>query len=86
MLFVSARAIIVAMERASGDQEDTHDDLPLRVAAARSLRRVSHALVGHRAEPEILEALAQRESRHKKRNKTNASSTKDDGDRHEDLA
>lgn len=48
------------MERASGDQEDTHDDLPLRVAAARSLRRVSHALVGHRAEPEILEALAQR--------------------------
>lgn len=60
MLFVSARAIIVAMERASGDQEDTHDDLPLRVAAARSLRRLSHALVGHRAEPEILEALAQR--------------------------
>ena len=57
----STRAIIVGMERErANDSEDTHDDLPLRVAAATSLRRLSHALVGHRAQPEVLEALADR--------------------------
>lgn len=57
----STRAIIFDMEHErTNDAEDTHDDLPLRIGAATSLRRLSHALVGHRAQPEVLEAIAER--------------------------
>lgn len=37
---------------------DDHSDLPARVDAAVALNRLSHALVGHRAEPEVLRGIA----------------------------
>ena len=37
---------------------DGHADLPARVDAAAALNRLSHALVGHRAEPEVLRLIA----------------------------
>jgi hypothetical protein len=40
------------------DQLDTHADLPDRVEAAAALNRLGHALVGHRAEPEVLLRIA----------------------------
>ena len=46
----------------TGDQtegaSDDHSDLPARVDAAAALNRLSHALVGHRAEPEVLQRIA----------------------------
>lgn len=45
-----------------GDQPtlptDEHSDLLARVNAARALNRLSHALVGHRAKPEVLRRIA----------------------------
>ena len=40
------------------DSFDDHADLPARVDAAAALSRLSHALVGHRAEPEVLRGIA----------------------------
>ncbi len=37
---------------------DDHSDLPARVDAATALNRLSHALVGHRAEPGVLRRIA----------------------------
>ena len=37
---------------------DDHDDLSARVDAASALNRLSHALVGHRATPEVLQRIA----------------------------
>lgn len=42
---------------------DDHDDLPDRKAAAAALNRLSHALVRHRAEPAVLEAIAREADR-----------------------
>ena len=47
----------------TGEQEterasDDHSDLPARVDAAAALNRLSHALVGHRADPEVLQRIA----------------------------
>ncbi len=38
---------------------DDHADLPARVDAAAALNRLSHALVGHRADPEVLRGIAE---------------------------
>lgn len=40
------------------DGHDEHDDLPDRKAAASALNRLSHALVRHRADPRVLQAIA----------------------------
>jgi hypothetical protein len=37
---------------------DDHADLPARIDAAAALNRLSHALVGHRATPEVLNRIA----------------------------
>lgn len=42
------------------EHDGAPDDLPLRVDAATALRRLSHALVGHRVDPRILELVARR--------------------------
>lgn len=38
---------------------DGHTDLPRRVDAATALNRLSHALVGHRADPNLLQRIAE---------------------------
>ena len=40
--------------------DDDHRDLPVRIDAASALRRLSHALVGHRADEDVLRAIATR--------------------------
>lgn len=48
------------MERTDRDGlSDGHADLPSRIDAAVALNRLSHALVGHRADPEVLERIAE---------------------------
>lgn len=42
------------------NEDDPHDDLPLRIDAAAALGRLSHALVGHRADAETLKMVAHR--------------------------
>jgi hypothetical protein len=45
-------------DHGSDESFDDHSDLPARVAAAAALNQLSHALVGHRAEPEVLRGIA----------------------------
>jgi hypothetical protein len=45
-------------EDADEGSADEHSDLTDRVGAAAALNRLSHALVGHRAEPEVLQRIA----------------------------
>lgn len=45
-------------ERTTEGSADEHSDLPARVHAAGALNRLSHALVGHRAEAEVLTRIA----------------------------
>lgn len=48
------------MERTHCDaSSDGHSDLPSRIDAGVALNRLSHALVGHRADPEVLERIAE---------------------------
>ena len=46
------------MGQTSDNDNDDHPDLPARKAAASALNRLSHALVGHRATPEVLQRIA----------------------------
>ncbi|HEY1116614.1 MAG TPA: PaaI family thioesterase [Acidimicrobiales bacterium] len=45
-------------EGADDPTSDDHADLSARIDAASALNRLSHALVGHRAAPEVLERIA----------------------------
>lgn len=47
------------MSASSYPMTDDHADLPARVAAAAALSRLGHALVRHRADPAVLERLAE---------------------------
>lgn len=38
--------------------DDLHDDLEDRIAAAQAMNRLAHALVRHRAEPDVLQRIA----------------------------
>lgn len=45
-------------DQGSDPSLDDHSDLPARADAAAALNRLSHALVGHRADPEVLRRIA----------------------------